>query len=221
MTPPKGPTGPKLPSVDEVLEFCRRVLVSGAAAEVVAAQTQANSADERLARLAQASRACRERDEAASAPDGPAAATSAPGGLTEAVTRELTAANARLPERHREALVLRELLALSHDQIAAVTGVEATAVAPLLARARLCLRTELRGAMPAPQTPCAERDRSLRLLARRQDGESISDADEAWLLNHMGECPECERLHAAMLEAMVCYRAWPAPSASGPLPAPA
>jgi hypothetical protein len=210
--------------VDEVLEFCRRVLVSRAGAEAVAAQAWATATDERLARLTRASRACRDRDhdsdDAAPLQDDAADAANGPVGLTEAVTRELAAANGRLTERHREALALRDLLRLSHDEIAAVMGLEVTAVAPLLARARLRLRTELRGAMPEADTPCAERDRSLELLARRQDAENVSAADEAWLLDHVGECAECERLHAAMLEAAVCYRAWPAASASGAMEAP-
>ena len=63
------------------------------------------------------------------------------GDLPENVAAEMAAATARLPERQREALALREALRLSHEQIGQVMGLEAAAVAPLLARARLRLRT--------------------------------------------------------------------------------
>ncbi len=198
-------------AVDEVLEFCRRVLGSPELAQAAAAQARANSSADRLAQLAHASRACRERAELAgrapateSAPDpqGPAL------GLTAAVALELEAANARLPERHREAMALRELLGLSYDEIAAVMGLETAAVAPLLARSRLRLRAELRGPLPPSAEGCAPQDRAIRLLARRQDSELVSRQDDVWLIEHLGTCEPCERAHAAMLEASVCYRGW-------------
>ena len=62
-----------------------------------------------------------------------------------------------------------------------------------------------------------ERDRTLRLLASRQDSEPVSEADHEWLLAHLAGCPSCDMAHAAMLEASVCYRAWPReqPTATG------
>ena len=92
-----------------------------------------------------------------------------------AVAGELAAATARLPERQREALALRELLGLSYDDIGAVVGLDPAAVAPLLARARLRLRTALRGDGP-PLPPCDERERALRTIALRQDGEEVPGA---------------------------------------------
>ena len=128
-------------------------------------------------------------------------------GLGQTVARELEAATARLPHNQREALALRELLGLSHEQIAGAMGVETTAVAPLLAAARLQLRTQVRG--PVDQAAaCAERDRAVRMMAQRHDSEPLSDAEDSWLLEHLGECVACKEAHAAMLEASVCYRAW-------------
>jgi hypothetical protein len=127
--------------------------------------------------------------------------------LLSAVARELKRATAALPERHREALDLRERAALDYQQISAATGVAAPAVPLLLARARLRLRDQLRGVAASSAPPCGERQRALRSLAMRQDGEPISDADAEWLVDHLGECDSCSRAHAAMLEASLCYRA--------------
>jgi DNA-directed RNA polymerase specialized sigma24 family protein len=206
--------------VDEVLEFCRRVLGSPELAQAAAARAQANSSADRLAQLAHAARGCRERAELAdgsppseSSPPGPTPAAAlapepAPPGLAAAVALELEAANARLPERHREAMALRELLGLSYDQIAAVMGLETAAVGPLLARARLRLRSELRGPLPPSAEACTAQERAIRLLARRQDSEPVSSQDEGWLLEHLDGCGPCAHAHAAMLEASVCYRGW-------------
>jgi hypothetical protein len=141
--------------------------------------------------------------------DEPTAADQ-PRTLAEAVAAELAEATARLPERQREALALRELLGLHHLEIGRVVGVETVAVAPLLARARLRLRTELRGVSP-PAPECPERERALRTITLRQDGEEVPVADDDWLIEHLGHCEGCGRAHAAMLEASACYRAWQLP----------
>jgi hypothetical protein len=84
--------------------------------------------------------------------------------------------------------------------------IDPAAVGPLLARARLRLREERRGARPAAGT-CDEGERALRLLALRQDGEAADAQDADWLLAHIGDCEECGAAHGAMLEASVVYRA--------------
>jgi hypothetical protein len=147
------------------------------------------------------------------APEPGEAVTADPAGLSEAVARELAAATARLPMAQRELLALRELLGLSYDEIVGVAGAETDAVPVLLARARLDLRAELRGA-GATQPPCDERERALRTIARRQDGEEVPAADEDWLIDHLGHCRGCRQAHAAMLEASACYRAWALPEAA-------
>jgi hypothetical protein len=207
--------------MDEVVEFCRRVLGAGVHAdEAIAEARSLTTPADRVATLAAAARACRVRADIAAgssnggaAPNGSADRGEAAVGLAEAVDAEMEAATAALPERHREALALRESLRLSHEQVAKVMGIDAAAVAPLLARARLALREQRRGA-GTPAGACTDRDRALRSLARRQDSEPLTGDDDDWLLAHLGTCEECDRAHAAMLEASVCYRAWSAPGRS-------
>jgi hypothetical protein len=119
----------------------------------------------------------------------------------------VSAASAKLPDQQREALALRELLGLNHAELASVLELDAEAVAPLLGQARIALRAELRGT-PAPPGACLEYERALRTATARQDRESVDEADEDWLLTHLGHCPECARAHAAMLEGSACYRGW-------------
>jgi hypothetical protein len=196
--------------MDEVLEFCRRVLGADGPAEEAAETVRGRAGPNhgRVESLAAAARICRR-----SSPGGePAADAPVPDSLTAAVAGELAAATARLPERHREALALRELLRLSHDQIAQAMEIDAAAVAPLLARARLRLRQERRGV--SVEGGCDDADRALRVLARRQDSEPLSGDDDHWLHGHLLACATCNATHAAMIESSVCYRAWPA----GPFP---
>jgi hypothetical protein len=190
--------------MDEVHEFCRRVLGPGVDAVHAAGEAQAGPRAGRVELLAAAAQACRTR---ASVNDAPAPEVGdGAGDLAAAVTAEIELATSRLPERHREALALREALRLSHDQIAAVMGLDPAAVAPLLARARLALREERR-ASPAALAECPDRDRALRALALRQDSEPLGGDDDSWLLAHLRGCAECNQAHAAMYEASVCYRA--------------
>jgi hypothetical protein len=129
--------------------------------------------------------------------------------LREAVAGELAAASSRLSEAEQEALACRERQRLSHGEIAQELGLEnEVQAALLLARARLRLRAELRGTAPESPGGCGTRERALILLAKRQDGESLEPDEEDWIRQHMAECEPCERAHAAMLEASVCYRAW-------------
>jgi hypothetical protein len=191
--------------MDELPEFCARVLGRGEGAMQAAVEARDRaSAGDRVALLAAAVAACRALELAQVPVADP---TAEPLELAQAVAGELTVANAELPQRQREALALRELLGLSHEQIARVIGIDVVAVAPLLARSRLRLRTQLRGGLGA-NLGCAERERSLRAIARRQDSEPVDEDDTAWLMDHLGRCPGCNQAHAAMLEASVCYRAW-------------
>lgn len=202
--------------MDEVKEFCLRVLgAREPAADAAQRARAAAEGEDRIGLLRAAARECRAR---AGQPTGEAAGetedlasdlASGAGGLAAAVARELADSTARLPERQREALASRDLLALSYEQISQVMEIDEAAVASLLARARLRLRAERRGAGIAEATGCQERDRTLRVLACRQDSEPISAQDNDWVLAHMAGCASCETAHAAMLEASVCYRAWP------------
>jgi len=204
--------------MDEVEEFCLRVLGARELAADAAQRARAETnGDDRIALLRTAVLECRERadrrnedtlvrDDDLVQDDETAAGST---GLAASVARELADSTARLPERQREALALRELLSLSHEQIARVLGINAAAVAPLLARARLRLRAERRGSAVEQDPRCEHRERALRILASRQDSQPVSAQDNGWVLAHMAECPSCDTAHAAMLEASVCYRAWP------------
>jgi hypothetical protein len=205
--------------MDDLARFCVRMLGDGPAARATEEAARAGADGERTAMFRAAAAAVRQGREPAAepAPNAPAAGDpddaerpADPAGLSEAVARELAAATGRLPNAHREALALRELLGLSYAEIAGVAAVDEAAVPILLARARLDLRSELRGA-GAPQPPCDERERALRTIALRQDREGAPAADDDWLIEHLGHCRGCRQAHAAMLEASACYRAWASP----------
>jgi hypothetical protein len=199
--------------MDELRRFCVRMLKDGPAAGAAEQQARATGGD-RMAALGGAVAACREREPAAGGQAqaseeqaGAPQATGEPENLARAVARELAIASARLSRGQRELLALRELLGLTHDEIAVVLEADPDVVAPALAQARLDFRTALRGTAE-PQPECLERDRALRAIARRQDGEPVSEADDEWLVAHLGHCRACGQAHASMLEASACYRAW-------------
>jgi hypothetical protein len=196
--------------MDELRRLCVRMLGDGEAARAAEQEARATGADGRTAILNAGLVSCRRRAAAASEPRP----LSEPGsGLADAVAHELAVASARLPESQREALALREMLGLSYEELAAVAGMDEPGVAPLLAGARMALRTELRGAA-ALQPDCADRDRALRTMALRHDGQVVSSDDDDWLMEHLGHCRGCGQAHAAMLEATACYLAWsPVPGA--------
>jgi hypothetical protein len=174
--------------MDELHGFCVRMLGPGDAARAAEQAARAAGHGDRVEALIAAATACRARDEAA--PGLAAQGSEPPGepiGLAQTVARELALATAKLPERQREALALRELLGLPHELIGRVVGVEHVAVAPMLARARLRLRAEIRGA-GEPRAECLERDRALRTIALRQDSERVAAADDDWLVEHLGHC---------------------------------
>jgi sigma-70-like protein len=209
--------------MDDVRRFCVRMLGDGPAAREAEQAARAAGDGDPMAMLGAAVSACRERADADGAVAESATAQGAiadadrtasgpasdPRRLASAVARELRAASGRLAPRQREALALRELLGKDYDEMARLTGADTDAVASALADARISLREELRGP-GAPQPPCDERERALRTIARRQDGQPVADADADWLVEHLGHCRGCGQAHAAMLEATACYGAWSA-----------
>ncbi len=199
---------------DDLSRFCIRMLGDGPAARSAAEAAGATEGQDRLAGLRAAVAECRRQAGGTTPPpDDPG------DGLGAAVARELAVASARLTGPQREALALRDLIGLSYDEIAAVTGAAPHEVGPLLAAARLQLRAELRGGSGGGPD-CAEHDRALRTIAARQDGEPVPAADDEWLIEHLGICRGCARDHAATLEAVACYRAWGiAEAAAGAAPA--
>jgi hypothetical protein len=193
--------------MDQLHEYCARMLGDREAATWRVQDVRRVYGPAPLDQLPHLVQACRTADGETDAPLEPEAPDG--DGMSAAVAHELSCATGRLPQRQREALALRELLGLSHDEMARAIGIEPGAAAPLLARARLRLRAELRGAAEPPSA-CPERERALRTATRRQDSETVLRADDDWLMDHLGHCDACARSHAAMLEASVCYRAWPA-----------
>jgi hypothetical protein len=208
--------------MDEVYEYCVRMLGAGALAIHASHEAFVTGGTDRIDRLTGAVQACRSRAEEASA-SGAAGAAGAgigdgSGTLADSVAREVADANAQLPPDQEEALALRDLVGLSHEQIALVLQISPYAAGMLVARARLALRARRRGVAEEPDDSCPDRERALTLMVRRQDREPIATEDEDWLLAHLGSCESCLRVHAAMLEASVCYRAWrtPDPAATRP-----
>ncbi|WP_217923833.1 sigma-70 family RNA polymerase sigma factor [Miltoncostaea oceani] len=120
---------------------------------------------------------------------------------------DVRAASARLPERHRLALALRELEGMGYEDIGRVLDITPGAVAQLLARARMGLRRELRleqvdvGSM---EPGCRAR---LGDIAALVDGEL--DPDRAHVLTqHLELCPSCRAAREAFEDAGRRYRAW-------------
>ena len=100
---------------------------------------------------------------------------------------EIRDANAKLPARQREVLVLRELEDLSYDEIAELMELNRNSVAQLISRARINLRDALRGtALASVAVSSADCERSLALLAARQDGQPGGGDDELARRTHAG-----------------------------------
>lgn len=120
---------------------------------------------------------------------------------------DVRAANARLPERHRLALALRELEDMSYEDIGRVLDITPGAVAQLLVRARNALRRELRlGQVNAEAMEAGCRAR-LGDIGALIDGEL--NADRAHVLTqHLALCPSCREARASFEQARVTYRAW-------------
>ena len=120
---------------------------------------------------------------------------------------DVRAANARLPERHRLALALRELEDMSYQDIGRVLDITAGAVAQLLLRARLALRRELRLGqvdVEAMDPGCRARLGEIGALI---DGELGPDRAHV-LSQHLALCPACRSARASFEQARVTYRAW-------------
>jgi len=129
--------------------------------------------------------------------------------MLSALQSDVHAANARLPERQREVLVLRELEELSYEDIGEIMGMKANAVAQLISRARIKLRDELRGdALASVASSSPECQRALPLLALEQDGQLEDSDDSDWLSAHLDDCDTCRVSRSAMQEAGLSYRAW-------------
>ncbi|CAN5482005.1 hypothetical protein BH20ACT18_BH20ACT18_14320 [soil metagenome] len=122
---------------------------------------------------------------------------------------DVRTASARLPDRHREVLTLRELDELSYEDIAQIMEMNRNSVAQLISRARVKLRDELRGsALAAIAVSSPECEWALPLISMRQDGQLTDVEDRAWLEAHVGACDTCRVSVEAIEEAGVSYRVW-------------
>jgi len=129
--------------------------------------------------------------------------------LLASFQEDVRAASARLGDRHREVLALRELDELSYDEIAGIMVMNGNSVAQLISRARIKLRDELRGsALAAIAVSSPECERALALVSMRQDGQLRDAQDRAWLEAHLGACDTCRASVEAIEEAGVSYRVW-------------
>lgn len=203
--------------MDDLRRLCVRMMGEGQGA-ASAEQAGRQVGEDRLGQLRAALAAC--HDLAPATADAPAGEDAARD-FRAAVAHELQQAVGGMSERHRAALALRDLLGLSHADTAVVLDGQPAEVAVLLAHARIALRDRLRSSAP-PLPACPERERSLRTIALRQDGEDVPEPDQEWVIEHLGLCRGCARAHAAMLEGAACYRAWQLPAggeaASAPEP---
>ncbi|HET9073916.1 MAG TPA: sigma factor-like helix-turn-helix DNA-binding protein [Solirubrobacteraceae bacterium] len=190
----------------ELSQLARQILGPGPAAAEACAEALAGPVGNRLEGIARTAAECRRRDGTGVVLELPVGGT-----LAETLLAELELAHAALAPRHREALALAGLCGLSHAEIGEVMGLDTAAVALLLARARLALREELRGAPEATRPDCGVRERALRVLSRRQDGEPVGREDTTWLGEHLATCRGCARDHGAVLEAALRYRGWVRP----------
>src|SRR5829696_8814747 len=129
--------------------------------------------------------------------------------LLDTVQAEVQDANARLPERQREVLAMRELQEMSYDEIAEIMDMNRNSVAQLISLARIKLRDELRGtALASIATSSPDCERALPLISMRQDGQLKKAADREWLETHVATCSTCKASIEAIEEAGVSYRAW-------------
>jgi RNA polymerase sigma factor (sigma-70 family) len=127
---------------------------------------------------------------------------------------EVRVANARLPQRQRLVLALRELEDKSYAEIGELVGLKENAVAQLVFRARESLRTELRLAQVDPERlpePCRS---YLPLLAAHLDAQ-LKGARRDEVLAHLEGCETCQAALESMDEARRRYRTILLPLASG------
>src|ERR1700742_759932 len=173
--------------MDEVYEYCVRMLGAGAVAIHASHEAFVTGGTDRIDRLAGAVQACRSRAEEAGAAGAAGAAWTGigdeSGTLADSVAREVADATAQLAPDQPEALALRDLVGLAHEQIALVLQIRPYAAGMLGARAR---RARRRGVDEEPDDACPDGERALTLMVRRQDRESIATEDDDWLLAHLG-----------------------------------
>ncbi|MFY9487436.1 MAG: sigma-70 family RNA polymerase sigma factor [Solirubrobacterales bacterium] len=126
--------------------------------------------------------------------------------MTSAQQDAARAANARLPEKQREVLALREVAELSYDDIATTMEMNPNAVAQLISRARVNFFKQMRDASVVIPPLDETGERAIALAAARQDGQIAPDELD-WLQQHL-LTNEASRINVeAMHESTRIYRA--------------
>ena len=199
-----------------ISSYCLRVTASPESAEAALRETFAElyveavagrSLDRpRLELLAVAREACL-RHMAPPSANGDRAA----GRGVEAMVR---AANAQLPPRQREVLAVRETEDASYADIGELMGLHRNAVAQLTWRARLNLSGMLREGSAYVLPPVSgECEQALMQRTLEEDGP-LTDAEQAWLAEHLESCLRCAASHEQLRAAAGTYGWWvPAPAA--------
>jgi RNA polymerase sigma factor (sigma-70 family) len=130
-------------------------------------------------------------------PTTPLAAESEPAsptdGFAQAETGRLVEETLkRLSERHRVALILKDLHGFSHDEIATVLGISRGAAETLLFRAREAFRSTFEEISRSP-SPRDEGCVYARSVALAVVGRDLSPAQRRELDAHVKGCPACRR----------------------------
>jgi len=118
-------------------------------------------------------------------------------------------ANGKLAPRHREVLALREVGGRSYEEIGQIMGISENAAAQLIWRARAKLKVALTaGAVASVVAATDECETAQMLINRLHDGESITDAEQEWLDEHLEECGKCRAARGMIFEVAASYRLW-------------
>ena len=95
---------------------------------------------------------------------------------------------ARLSERHRTVLLLKDVHGLHHDEIAAILGVSRGATETLLFRARAAFREQY--ATLTPELPVARCDLARRAAVAAVGG-TLRASERRKIMVHAQTCPDC------------------------------
>ncbi|HJW75052.1 MAG TPA: RNA polymerase sigma factor [Thermoleophilia bacterium] len=130
----------------------------------------------------------------------------------------------RLSERHRVALVLKDLHGFTHEEIAAVLGISRGAAETLLFRARESFRSIFEELSPS-SSPRGDGCAYARSVALAVVGRDISPAQRRELAEHAKRCPACRRSldlrEGPAFGLGLFVRQLAPPSLTGPPPVPA
>ncbi|HEX2086025.1 MAG TPA: hypothetical protein VHF89_10110, partial [Solirubrobacteraceae bacterium] len=117
----------------------------------------------------------------------------------------LRAANFALPVAQRDVLALREVLGLTCDEIATVTGVSPLAAAQLTWRGFGRLRSLMSGEPGGVSLRSRDCERALTLMTLAEDAP-LPDEVARGVRRHVATCPLCQVSPVAIADARETYR---------------